>query len=261
VDLAQLAQRQLDDFDAHHPGLIFEGDSLSLTQAEAYDLQFKVAALRESRGEQVAGYKIGCMSETVRRQLGLNHPVFGHVFQSELHSSGCVLDPNCYEGLAIEGEFAVRIGEDIERSVSPAFPVIELHNYIFRSSTGAAQELIGNNAIHAGVVLPATESFSIDPEDLQHEPISVWINGELQGTSDGSAAPEVIGAALLSVTRHLERFGSCIKKGQIVLTGSPLPLYRVEPGDQVEVRFWRFPPVTASIMNRAIASVHPAAHV
>lgn len=252
MDLAQLAQRQLDDFDAHHPGLIFEGDSLSLTHAEAYDLQFRVAALRESRGEQVAGYKIGCVSETVRRQLGLNDPVFGHVFQSELHSSGCVLDPTCYEGLAIEGEFAVRIGEDIERAASPVFPVIELHNYVFRSSTGAAQELIGNNAIHAGVVLPAIESFSIDREDLRHEPISVWINGELQGTSEGSAAPEVIRTSLLSVTRHLERFGTCLRKGQLVLTGSPLPLYRVQLGDQVEVRCGRFPSVTASILNWAV---------
>ena len=163
-----------------------------------------------------------------------------------------MLDPTCYEGLAIEGEFAVRIGEDIDRAVSPVFPVIELHNYVFRSSTGAAQELIGNNAIHAGVVLPATESFSVDREDLWREPISVWINGKLHGTSDGSAAPEVIRASLLSVTRHLERFGTCLKKGQIVLTGSPLPLYRVRMGDQVEVRCGRFPSVTASIMNRAV---------
>jgi 2-keto-4-pentenoate hydratase len=161
-----------------------------------------------------------------------------------------VLDPTLYEGLAIEGEFAVRIGENIDTSVSPVFPVVELHNYVFRSTTGAAQELIGNNAIHAGVVLPATESFSVDREDFRHEPISVWINGKLQGTADGSAAPEVIRASLLSVTRHLERFGTGLRKGQIVLTGSPLPLYRVRLGDRVEVRCGQFPSVTASIMNR-----------
>jgi 2-keto-4-pentenoate hydratase len=78
----------------------------------------------------------------MQRQLGLDRPVFGHVFESEIHASGAALNPGNFAGLAIEGEFAVRICRDIPDSgwierhpmevISSAFPVIELHNYVFR---------------------------------------------------------------------------------------------------------------------------------
>src|SRR2546425_1470957 len=116
MDLAQLAKRQLEDYDRHRPGLLFADDAFSLTVEQAYELQIQVAALRRRRGESVAGYKVGCVSESVRRQLGLSHPVFGHIFASELHASGCVLDAARYEGLAIEGEFAARIAGDLSVS-------------------------------------------------------------------------------------------------------------------------------------------------
>jgi 2-keto-4-pentenoate hydratase len=34
---------------------------------------------------------------------------------------------------------------------------------------------------------------------------------------------------------HLTRYGQRLGAGQIVLTGSPLPLYRVAPGDRIDV--------------------------
>ncbi len=50
---------------------------------------------------------------------------------------------------------AVRLGDGVE--IVRVFPVIELHNYVFRSATPALQELVANSGLHAGVVLPATE--------------------------------------------------------------------------------------------------------
>ena len=244
--LAELAQRQLDDYDRHRPGLLFAEDgAATLTLAEAYELQLRVAALRQARGETLAGFKIGCVSETVRKQLGLAHPVFGHVFSTELHSSGCVLDPARYDGLAIEGEFAVRLGE--EQRIVSVFPVIELHNYVFRGAAQTARELVGNNAIHAGVVLPGEEPALADLESLRGEPLVVCINGEERGTADGSALPETILANLRSVREHLDEFGIHLRPGQIVLTGSPLPLYRVQAGDRIDVRCPRLPPVSARL--------------
>ena len=68
LDIEELARRQLDAYDAHRPSGMFE-QGFVLTVAEAYALQFRVAALREERGETVAGYKVGRVSEAVRRQL------------------------------------------------------------------------------------------------------------------------------------------------------------------------------------------------
>jgi 2-keto-4-pentenoate hydratase len=39
-----------------------------------------------------------------------------------------------------------------------------------------------------------------------------------------------------AVSEHLERRGLHLMRDQIILTGSPLPLWRVAPGDRITVR-------------------------
>src|SRR5262249_15604458 len=112
VDLDQLALRQLDDYRRGRHGLLFADASVALTIADAYQLQRRVGVLRESSGEAVAGYKIGCVSEVVRAQLGLDRPVFGHIFETEVHRSGCQLPESAFSGMAIEGEYALRLSRD-----------------------------------------------------------------------------------------------------------------------------------------------------
>jgi 2-oxopent-4-enoate/cis-2-oxohex-4-enoate hydratase len=182
----------------------------------------------------------------MQAQLGLRHPVFGHIYRTELHRSGVQLDPAQYDGLAIEGELAVRLAQDIpnlewlrghrREAIATGFAVIELHNYVFRNSPHTAQELIGNNAIHAGVVLPLEEAKIPDPDELLDQPLSVWKNGERLGTATGRAMRDTPFDSVMRLVEHLERFGRTLERGQLVLTGSALPLYGVTAGDRIEVR-------------------------
>jgi 2-keto-4-pentenoate hydratase len=232
--IAEIARRQLADYDAHRPGRIFADAAFTLTIDEAFEVQRQVAALRAARGETVAGYKIGCVSEAVQRQLGLRQPAFGHLFATEIYRSGAVLDAAAFDGLAIEGEFAVRIAGDL--TVASVFPIIELHNNVFRRDVPTSQELIANNALHAGVVLSAREIPCPDAGDLTRQTLSVYLNGELLGTATGGAIPGGPLSSLAKVAGHLASAGGALKPGQIVLTGSPLPLYPVRPGDHIVVR-------------------------
>jgi 2-keto-4-pentenoate hydratase len=231
--IAKIARGLLADYDAHRPGQIFGDPAFNLTLAEAFELQRQVAALRAARGEAVAGYKIGCISEAVQRQLGLDRPAFGHLFATELYPSGAVLDAGAFDGLAIEGEFAVRIGGDL--SMASVFPVIELHNNVFRGPVATSQELIANNALHAGVVLPPLEIPCPDPAQLTSTTISVFRNSELLGSAKSDAIPGGPVASLAKVAEHLASTGGALQPGQIVLTGSPLPLYPVRSGDHIVV--------------------------
>jgi 2-keto-4-pentenoate hydratase len=250
VNIAELAKQQLIDYDNHRPGSLFEQPRLKLSIADAYALQFEVARLREERGEAIAGYKIGCVSAVMQAQLGLDQPVFGHVFDSELHHSGVTLNSANYDGLAIEGEFAVRVGDDVRDFVSE-FAVIELHNYVIRRPPLTAQELIANNAIHAGAVLPAAERRILPgPGELLHESITVFRNGENLGTATGSALPDGPLGSVARLARHLERYGKGIHPRQVVLTGSPLPLYPAKCGDRFEVRCEHLAAVTAVIRGK-----------
>ncbi len=245
ANIAQIARRQLEDYDAHQPGLVFADGPFQLTVDEAYAVQMHVAALRAARGEAIAGYKIGCLSEPVQRQLNLDRPVFGHVFASELYGSGVSLDPANFECLAIEGEFAVRIAEDVagstplpetpERWIASVFPVIELHNFVFRRAIRTAQELVANNALHAGVILPSIDDEERNGAELSPGVISVFRNGELLGTAAGESLVRGLLASVLQIAGHVGSFGGVLRRGQILLTGSPLPLYPVGTGDHITV--------------------------
>jgi 2-keto-4-pentenoate hydratase len=178
-EIAAIARRQLTNYDTHQRGRLFEDDSFRLTVDEAYAVQMQTASMRAARGEAIAGYKIGCVSEAVRRQLNLDRAVFGHLFATELYRSGVALKLDGFEGLAIEGEFAVRLAEDIsdiasflehpERSIASVLLVIELHNNVFRRPERTSQELIANNALHAGTILPAMEGNLRSPSELMSE--------------------------------------------------------------------------------------------
>jgi len=231
-----------------------------MTVDDAYALQMAVACLREQRGEPVAGYKVGCVSQVMQKQLGLDRPVFGHVFGTEIHSSGVVLNPGDFDGLAIEGEIAVRIARDIpdaawlrthpDEAISSGFAVIELHNYVFRNTPHNAQELIGNNAIHAGVVLPSSEPPVSDPATLLDTSIRVSRNGVTLGAADATALPEGPFGSVVRLAVHLARFGRFLRRGAIVLTGSPLPLYPVAAGERIEVNCDRSGTVVCHISKR-----------
>lgn len=247
TELDDLARSQLADYDARRPGMIFAAPGLELTIAEAYEVQRRVATLRQLRGEAVAGYKIGCRSEAVQRQLGLSEPVFGRLFESEMYRSGVSLDSTQFDGLAIEGEFAFRMAVDLpdpawlltdpEKAIASTFAVIELHNYIHRAPpVQRAQELIANNAMHAGLVLPHDEGRLQDPESVLDEMISVIRNGELLGAAKGRTLPGGSLASLIWLVHRLKEIGVTLSAGHIVLSGSPLPLYRAFPGDHIEIK-------------------------
>lgn len=246
MDLSTLAALQLADFDLHHPGMAFLDGQLSLSLDQAYELQFEVVRLRERRGERVVGYKIGCISRTMQSQLGLDRPVFGHVWETECHPSGCAIDVDGFEGLAIEGEFGVRLAADIPSGewlrqnpevLEAGFVVIELHNYVFRGPTvNRAAELVANNAIHAGVVLPAEETSLAGSDTLARARLKVLRNGDLLGQTIGGELEGGPIPGIIHLARHLGHYNRRLRRGQIILTGSPLPLWSVSIGDRIDVQ-------------------------
>src|SRR5882762_845530 len=135
VDVRELAQRMLADYDARTPGQCLR-EPLDLTTVQAYALQAEIARLREERGERVIGYKVGCTSRPIQVQLGVQEPIFGRLFDTECHPSGVHLSSARYANLAVEGEMAVRLSRDLpseplsaaeyREAIALVFPVIEL---------------------------------------------------------------------------------------------------------------------------------------
>src|SRR5258708_16903817 len=149
--LKALAARQWHDCQRRTPGTYFAEARDWLTLDDAYAVQMDVARLRCDAGDSVVGYKVGCIGSGVVEQFGMSGPIHARLFRSEIRNSGERLQYNAYANLAIEGEMAVRIGTN--GGISAAFPVIELHHFVFRGPRKTLAELVANNGINAGVVI------------------------------------------------------------------------------------------------------------
>jgi 2-keto-4-pentenoate hydratase len=241
VDLEEMARRILTDFPGRTPGQIC-CEVLNLTTAQAYGLQAEIARLREQRGERVIGYKVGCTSPAVQQQLGIGEPIFARVFDTGRFPSGHSLSFSGFANLAVEGELAVRLGRDVSASsvggddcraaIASAFPVIELHHYVLRSPRPSLSELVASGGMHAGLVLAEHEAV-VGLREL--ESLSVWIDDERVGQVSGADVTESAVRSLSWLADRLAEEGLTLARGQVVLTGSLLPLYTLRPGSRVVV--------------------------
>jgi len=243
ININQLAARQLSDRDAGTPGTIF-AEPISLTSEQAYAIASEVSRLRVARGETIVGYKVGCTSTGIQQQLGINTPVFGYLFESESWPSGTCLATQQFSELAIERELAVRLVADLPAAdaslaeltmaVAAVFPVIELHNFVFRGSQPSAPELIANNAIHAGYLYPtspqAQQTLDVNPGTLRIE-----IDGQELATVAGEQLTATVISSLRWLSQELERTGSGLTAGQTVLCGSVADLLPVTGNCQIIV--------------------------
>lgn len=249
--VARLARRQLADYDSRSPGALFGERREPLGADEGYRIQLAMAQLRRDRGEPVAGFKIGCVSKTIQHQLGVDSPVFGHVFRSEVRTSPAILSAGDFCQLAIEGEFATILARGIEdleelaeepsRFAPTAFPVIELHNYVFLGPKPYAGELIANNALNAGIVVPP-----LPTGRPALEPVAIRVS--IGGRVDDCTEVDPLGS-LHDLASILAVHGIRPRAGDILLTGSPLPLYPVSPGDTVRVACEGLADVSATVRS------------
>lgn len=227
-----LAIRQLEDYRRRTPGTYFAEEHPPLDMDEAYRVQGEIARLRVAAGDVIAGYKIGCVGPRIRQEFGMSGPIRAFVYESELRPSGGTLRAGEYENLAIEGEMAVRIGERGE--IATVFPVIELHDFVFRGARKTLQELIVNNGLNVGAIVPPRECPAL-PETGRSE-LELSIDDE-ERTESGplwcmpGGPEEVVGW----LRRNLTEYGLALNPGQIVLTGTVLGLHPVRAGSSIRV--------------------------
>lgn len=233
TSLNALAGRMLADYDNATPGTVF-AEGLRLEIPEAWQLQAAVAALREARGEQVVGYKIGCVFKGNQEMLGLTHPAYGRLWSTEQHDSGVELDKAGFSNPAMEAEFAITLSgnvlpsmntpDDLLPVIEAIYPVIEIHNLTFRGEKPLGHELLANNAILAGVVWGAPVR---DIRDVTKTDLKLIYDGEIVDSWDALTWPHDMLSAIGWLAEQLDAQGKQLKAGDRILTGAwgpPIPL-------------------------------------
>jgi 2-keto-4-pentenoate hydratase len=244
-DLSVFAASFLRAFDDHQaPTADLSIDALSIE--DAYSVQQLVIERRSVRGEQPVGYKVGCTSAAIRQQFGLSEPICGRIMDPFVTRGDATLDMSDYIQPAIEPEFVLTVGKDLDdvpsddqhlldaiKSVSAG---IEVHNYHFWFGQPTIQELIASNGIHANLVIGDQH---VGPYDVD------WVHGAVSVMREGATvtsgvAADIMGGPLHSLRwliAHLVEHGSGLRAGDIVIPGSAVELVPVASGDRIVAEF------------------------
>jgi 2-keto-4-pentenoate hydratase len=234
MNINKIAKRQLRDYRNINPGTCFSTDNFDLSINEAYAVQEAVVELRSQEGETVIGYKVGCTGPGTTKLFGMEGPIRGTLFDSEIHESGVELNADHFFNLAIEAEMAVKIGDDGE--INLIFPIIELHNFVFRASKKSLSELIANNGLNRGIILSNKNWHT--PADAYKKTSVLSLERNGSEIDSGAMWPMAGGpqSSLDWLEKHLRDRNLSVNGGDIILAGTALGLHKVKSGDQVNVK-------------------------
>lgn len=208
---------------------------------DAYGISLELLALREADGEVVVGKKIGVTSKAVQDMLNVRQPDFGYLTDKMAFSSGEVL-PISKEMIQprAEGEIAFLLKKDLNgpgitnadvldatEAVIPCFEVVDSRIEDWKIKI---QDTVADNASCGLYVLGES---AIDPKkvDLCTCGMVVEKNGKLLSTGAGAAALDSPVNAVAWLANMLGSLGVSLKAGEVILSGSLVPLEPVKPGD------------------------------
>ena len=236
-ELELFAQKLLEDYDAKNPGTLFK-DKININNADALYIQSEVTKLREKRGEEVIGYKIGCVSKETQKKMGLIQPAYGRIWKSELYAGGVNLKKKDYTNPAMEAEFGIKLNRDLNPklisseyivdSIQAIYPLIEIHNLVFYGDTPHGAELLANNAVHAGIVLGTENKL---PKDNITTDLKLIYDKEIIDTWSNKKWPYDMLSEVQWLVKELAKINNILKKGDLILTGAygfPVPINNKE---------------------------------
>ncbi len=217
----------------------------NLTEDDAYQISLGILKRRLAAGEKVVGKKIGVTSRAVQDMLNVKQPDYGFLTDGM----------QCMEGAPIpisreliqpraEGEIAFVLKRDLTgpgvtnadvlaatAGVKVCFEIVDSR---IRDWKIKFQDTVADNA-SCGMFVASDKLIDLRDVDLITCGMVVWKNGELIATGAGAAA---LGSPVNSVTwlaNALGRYGVTLKAGEIVLSGSLVPLIPITAGDEMEV--------------------------
>jgi len=224
--------------------------------AEGYAVQH---TFRESWPDRVAGWKIGATSPVTMERFGVNEPLYGPFFARDIHTSPATPGAGNLRHLAIETEFAYRLGADLpvratpytrEEIVAavdalvPAFEIIapRFARIPFDDVASVAADCTLNGAMVLGTSITDWRGI-----DVPRHPVQLRIDGMITGDGTGAECLGDPRNVLDWVVEKLRADGIGLEKGQILSTGTCTGIVPFAPGQtivgdfgslgQVEVRF------------------------
>lgn len=224
---------------------------------DAYAIQHCFVEQQLNRGEELCGFKVGCTSEAIYKQLGLTGPVFGCLFASEQLQSGAEVALSDYDRLGIEGELAVSLSVDprslpdspatLRDAIQAVFPVIELHALPNDIEHLTLPNVVANNALSAGFVHPQTHTQGVGIESAE---LTIRMNGQPVARSTNQELQATIYASLAWLATELTslNIGYDVPVCPTILCGSSAPLFPIDKPVHIEANAGKLGVTTCTVV-------------
>ncbi|MDI2099033.1 2-keto-4-pentenoate hydratase [Ruicaihuangia caeni] len=214
IDAAQRTGEPIEQF----------GEALSLDAA--YQVQARLLRLRQQRGEQLTGAKLGFTSEAKMAQMGVDEIIVGFL-TDEMHlRSGESLQLTGFVHPRVEPEVAFRLSRDVApgttarelvASVDAIAPALEVIDSRYRDFRFSLSDVVADNTSAACYVLGDWKRFRRDIDGLA---VSLFADGRIVETGSTS---DILGHPV----RALERLAGMLTTaryslpaGSVVLAGA-----------------------------------------
>jgi len=217
-----------------------------ITIEDAYHISQRMVSQRvKLDGEKIIGKKIGVTSAPVQEMLGVFQPDFGFLTDAmhyrdgaEISIAGNLIQPRA------EGEIAFRLKSDLvgpgiteqdvldaTESIMPCFEIVDSR---IQDWNIKIEDTVSDNASCGVFTLGSNE---VDPRtvDLPKLKMKVYKNGELHSEGLGGAVQGNPLTAVAWLANTLGEFGIAFKAGEIILSGSLVPLIPVVAGDRMHL--------------------------
>jgi 2-oxopent-4-enoate/cis-2-oxohex-4-enoate hydratase len=218
---------------------------LDLGIDDAYAISLGILERRLKDGERVVGKKIGVTSKAVQDMLGVHQPDFGFLTDRMWIASGATvrIADSMIQPRA-EAEIALILRSELKGpgvtpadvlaatgAIAPCFEIVDsrISNWDIR-----IVDTIADNASCGVFVLGAARG---DPRKLDLATLKATVRKNGQPLSEGFGA-SVQGSPLASVAwlaNTLGRYGVTLDAGEVILSGSLVPLEPAKPGDRFDV--------------------------
>lgn len=213
---------------------------------DAYAIQAELRRRKEARGHRLAGLKAGLTSRAKMKQMGVEVPVFGLIFDYMSVADGGEIKSAELIHPKVEAEIAFvlkrplrgpgcHVGAVLAATdfVVPAVEIIDsrYENFRFDLPSVVADNTSSSRFVVGGVAR------SIEGLDLRTLGMVMEKNGEIVAMAAGAAVLGHPAAAVAMLANHLAQRGEEVPAGTFIMSGGATEAVLVQKGDAIQVRY------------------------
>jgi 2-keto-4-pentenoate hydratase len=205
----------------------------------AYAVQARLTATRVASGASIVGRKIGLTSPAVQRQLGVDQPDFGVLFDDMAFHAADEIPMSRLLQPKIEAEIAFVLAEDlvegpldvpqVAAAVETAHAALEVVDSRIQGWDITITDTVADNA-SSGLFVMSPESATLAEFSPVACTMALRADDDILSAGSGDACLGNPLAALAWLARAAREYDQPLTAGQIILSGALGPMVTVAPG-------------------------------